>query len=76
MVNGPAAAGTSTRRTGMNKKLTLSRETLRSLDEQDLSMVVGGAHHVNSKWNGKGRGNSGRGSWSHGAMKRGCRYRH
>jgi hypothetical protein len=25
------------------KKLTLSKETLRTLDEQDLSLVVGGA---------------------------------
>jgi hypothetical protein len=27
----------------MKKKLTLSKETLRTLDEKDLSLIVGGA---------------------------------
>jgi hypothetical protein len=50
-----------------DKKLTLSRETLRTLDERDLSLVVGGAQsgsHVpprggpNTCPNTKGPGNS------------------
>jgi bacteriocin-like protein len=51
----------------MEKKLTLSKETLRTLDEKDLSQVVGGAQsgsHVppaggpNTCPNTKGPGNS------------------
>jgi hypothetical protein len=32
----------------MRKKLTLSKETLRTLDEKELSLVVGGASGGNS----------------------------
>ncbi len=31
----------------MNKRLTLSKETLRALDEQQLTMVVGGGDDSN-----------------------------
>jgi natural product precursor len=31
-----------------DKKLTLSKETLRTLDEQELSLVVGGAQSGNN----------------------------
>ncbi len=37
----------------MRKRLTLSRETLRVLDAQELSMVVGGSKKDHDKGHGK-----------------------
>ncbi len=39
----------------VKKKLALSKETLRALDEQELSLVVGGS----GKGHGKGHGKTG-----------------
>jgi hypothetical protein len=42
--------------------LTLSKETLRTLDEQELSLVVGGSdhHHGHGHGHGHGYGKTGR----------------
>jgi hypothetical protein len=36
----------------MKKILVLAKETLRTLDEQDLSLVAGGGRHDNDGWGG------------------------
>jgi len=47
----------------MNKRLTLSKETLRALDEEQLAMVVGGSgskdNHGKKGKKGKGHGKTG-----------------
>jgi len=49
----------------MRKRLTLSRETLRVLDAQELSMVVGGSGSGSDSDHGKGHGKTGK----HGSCK-------
>ena len=39
----------------MKRRLTLSRETLRTLDAQELSMVVGGSDHEHHHHHGHGK---------------------
>ncbi len=56
----------------MNKKLTLSRETLRALDDKDLTLVVGGSHRPHRGNSGVGQG-KGRGSQMGRGKKKGCR---
>ncbi len=59
----------------MNTKLTLSRETLRALDDQDLTQVVGGSHSNQSRKGNSGWGSSkGKGSLKGSGKKKGCRH--
>lgn len=78
MVRRSAAAGGSGSIEGeiVNKKLTLSRETLRALDDQDLTLVVGGSHQPHRGNSGVGGGRArdgkGRGRENGRGKKKGC----
>jgi len=60
---GDIGPGTTTWRCNVRKTLTLSKETLRILDDEDLAHVVGGGGGSNR--NGKGHGRTGQ----HGSCK-------